>query len=262
MDDKLNDGHDRQDNCIKDQSEQQLKKMLERKVRRTAKDLLEMERLSEEIERNEACQQKSWTNRDTCEIEALLKEYESLRTESLNTVTNRSQIIVLGLAVIGAVYAGSMQIEDTVKDSNLVTLLFSGAIPIVTLIVLILWVGEAMRMKRVSEFLAGDVEAKINRKFGRLVLTLEQCLNTGILPRDERRGPSIIIFILLTANALLSPLIGLHLSGRNYAIIGTDPISALWIPWIIIGIVVGFILIHHKRFVGDKISTTTMQQGR
>lgn len=230
----------------------QLSSLLARKRFRTAQDIRTLAKLTDEMRRAKP------TDTDPgleSEIEVLLKEYESLRNESLSTITNRSQILVLGLAIIGAVFAGAMQIKDPAADWKLVTMLFSGAVPMITALVILLWVGEAMRMKRASDFLAGDVEPAINRRFGKLLLTWEQCLKTHIVERDMGLSPSTIIFFLLNLIVFSSPLIGVLMSGRGIALVGPRPMLELWIPWLFLMFIDGFLISKRRRITGNHEDT-------
>ena len=158
------------------------------------------------------------TSPDDAEFAALLAEYESLRQESMNTVNNRIQVLVFGAAAIAALVGGALTIDKPEEHKLLVWALFSLAVPIVYVFILLVWVSEATRSHRVGSFLAGDVEAKINAKLGRLVLCWEAALWTGALPRDERRGPSSVALAIIGVVAVSAPVFGL-------AVVNTD-----WLP--------------------------------
>ena len=51
-----------------------------------------------------------WDNKDSAELGALIAQYESLRKESLNSINNRVQILLLGLAAIGAIVGGTLYV--------------------------------------------------------------------------------------------------------------------------------------------------------
>lgn len=115
-----------------------------------------------------------------------------------------------------------------------------------------------MRMRRASDFIAGDIEAKINKKFGKLVLTYEQCLKTEILPRDKFFGPSAIIMFLLIMNSIVSPIIGVLLSGRDFIVFSASPIWIPLIPWFFILLIILFFLVQRKRIIADKVAFTAI----
>jgi hypothetical protein len=215
------------------EAEDELRALLAQAAVRGPQQYRRMSHLSALLDENVANSQRSWQSYDDAELQALLAEYSSLRLESLNTITTRAQTIVFGLAAVAALFAGPFALGDPAKQRNLTIAVFSGAVPIVSLLVLLVWVGEAMRMKRVSEYLASDIEARINRKFGRLVLAWEACLKTGVLPRDDRFGPSATILAVFFAFAVASPLIGVWVTETPVRLWSQgSPLWELWVPWI------------------------------
>jgi len=51
---------------------------------------------------------EGWGPGDSAELDALLAEYATLRQETMNTINNRTQILILGLAAIAALAGGSL----------------------------------------------------------------------------------------------------------------------------------------------------------
>ncbi len=145
------------------------------------------------------------------ELQAILAEYNTLRQESLETIKNRIQILTLGIGAIGAQIVGALSIAEPTKSKLLVVSLFSFAIPVTGAYILLLWIGEAIRAHRIGYYLAAECEARINRLFGELVVSWEASLWTGLLPRDELWGPSMIALALIGLITGLSPVIGIYL---------------------------------------------------
>jgi hypothetical protein len=159
--------------------------------------------------------EKGWTDFDTAEMSALLAEYGSLRQESMNTINNRVQILVLGFAAIAA-FAGAAVTSDRLsKDPFLVIAVFSGVIPLVCVFVFMVWLSEAIRSHRVGYHIASDVEARINAKLGRLAVTWETALWTGILKRDEKWGPSMMALAIVGALGALAPWCGVYVTNTG-----------------------------------------------
>jgi hypothetical protein len=152
-----------------------------------------------------------WTQGMDSELQALLAEYTSLRQESLETIKNRIQILTLGIGAIGAQIVGALSIAEPAKNKLLVVSLFSFSIPVTGVYIILLWVSEAIRSHRIGYYLASECEARINRLFGRLVVSWEASLWTGLLPRDELGGPSMVVLVMIGLISGLSPLIGLSL---------------------------------------------------
>lgn len=172
-----------------------------------------MARLSDDLRRDRANRE---TDTEDAEFVALLAEYDSLRQESMNTVNNRVQVLILGAAAIAALVGGALTIDKPEERKLLLWALFSLVVPLTCVFVLLVWVSEAVRAHRVGSFLAGDVEARINAKLGRLVLSWEAALWTGAVPRDERWGPSMMALGAIGVVGLAAPVLGIVLTGTRW----------------------------------------------
>ncbi|MDD8021080.1 MAG: hypothetical protein PHU81_07880 [Acidobacteriota bacterium] len=179
---------------------------------RTAIDYQRIASLSAELS-----QQKKgvWENKDRAELTALLAQYESLRKESLQTITNRVQTMLLGIAAIGALVGGTLTIEDPQLSRDIIYAVFSGAIPLVSVFILFVWISEALRSARVGYFLAADVESRINQKLGSFTMNWETGLWAGLQKRDEVWGPSMMAMMILGIISAASPWCGLLLVGEK-----------------------------------------------
>jgi hypothetical protein len=193
---------------------------------RTASDYAELTRLSANYRAPDTCVEGSWEEEDTAELTALIAEYDSLRQESMNTINNRTQILLLEVAAIGA-----LTIDNLPDKPVLVYTIFSGAIPLTCVFVFMVWLSEAIRSHRAGYFLAACTEAKINAKLGRLVISWEATLWTGKLPRDELFGPSMMALGVVGLLALAAPLFGLFLTRVDIGWTGR-PLLQLWIPYV------------------------------
>lgn len=194
-------------------------------------DYQRLARLTDDLY-NARLQDGNWSKKMECDLSALLAEYNSLRQESLETIKNRIQILTLGIGVIGAQIVGAIGIENPTKNKLLVVSLFSFAIPVTAAYILLLWVSEAIRSHRIGYYLASECEARINRLLGSLVLSWEAFLWTGILPRDEFGGPSMMAMLLIGIMSLMSPLIGLYLARPEMSM---KFVAALVFPYVVLG---------------------------
>ncbi len=210
----------------------QIRGILSLSKRRDIRDYQRLARLTDDLHMTYQ-QDDSWTKKMECELSALLSEYNSLRQESLETIKTRIQILTLGIGVSGAQIVGALGIENPTKNKLLVVSLFSFAIPVTAAYILLLWVSEAIRSHRIGYYLASECEARINRLLGSLVLSWEAFLWTGMLPRDELWGPSMIAMGLIGLMSLMSPLIGLYLAKPEMSV---RLIAALVFPYVVLGL--------------------------
>ena len=111
----------------------QLSTLLSLSRSRTKQDYRKLARLSARLKQR----QQQWDDSDTAELEALLAQYVSLREESMHTINNRVQIMMLGIAAIGAIVAGVLTIDNPAESKLLIFGIFSIAIPLVAVFVLL-----------------------------------------------------------------------------------------------------------------------------
>jgi hypothetical protein len=225
---------------------QRLRALLSLSHRRSRNDYRDLARLSAELAAHDVETDRKWEDHDRAELDALLAEYESVRQESMSTINNRTQIMILGLAAVAALVAGSLTLDDLSTNRTLVIAIFSGAIPLACVIVFLLWLSEATRSHRAGYFLASSVEARINAKLGRLAVTWEAALWTGFIPRDELFGPSMIALMVLGIFAVCAPPFGLFLVDTPIALHGR-PLYELWLPYLLLAVIGAYTLRHMKQ---------------
>lgn len=99
-------------------------------------------------------------------VDIMLEEYRTLRQESLDAMKNRNTILSFGLAVIGAVFTGSIVAHrnDAYSPASDFSLILM--IPAISILVLLMWLGEYERSQRAGEFLA-TLERRINEETSR-----------------------------------------------------------------------------------------------
>lgn len=139
-------------------------------------------------------------------LDIMLKEYETLRQESLDTMNNRSQIVSFGLATIGVIIAAAFSLDRAERSLSLNTLIFSAGIPSLSVLILYIWLGEVERMMRVGDYLRG-LEARINALADRqtALLQWEQWLRTST---KQMRYPYIVVIGLFFGLAFGAPVVG------------------------------------------------------
>jgi len=106
---------------------------------------------------------KALSDADKYIINIKIEEYKTLRAESLQSMANRNSILAFGLATLGLVFHAGV---STMPDQGFLAFsIFTLALPILSMLVLILWIGEAERMSRVGLYIK-QVEGEINQYFG------------------------------------------------------------------------------------------------
>jgi hypothetical protein len=112
-------------------------------------------------------------------LEIYLKEYEAIREEIVTTMNNRTQILAFGLATIGVLFNACISgYTDKPATSPFVSSFLFFGIPLISIFVLLLWLGEYSRMQRAGKFLE-RLEEQINREANRQLLTWEIKLDKG-----------------------------------------------------------------------------------
>ena len=106
-------------------------------------------------------------------VEIMLKEYETLRQESLEAIKNRNSVLAFGLAAISAIVAACVATVEAATETGaeaaahgVAIFALTALVPAVSLFVLVAWLGEHKRSRRVGTFLAG-LEERINEKAGK-----------------------------------------------------------------------------------------------
>jgi len=114
---------------------------------------------------------------------AALKEYDSLRTESLTAMKNQQSTLQFGTAVLGV----SLGLAFNVQDPKARFLAFSVLIPVLSLVFFILYAIEFGRMVRVGRYIDA-VERRINALFTNMEgpLGWEQWLEHNVGNRTPR----------------------------------------------------------------------------
>jgi hypothetical protein len=153
---------------------------------------------------------------------ALMTEYETLRRESLDSITHRTQIASFGLAGVGALFTAVALIQDFSAQSGLVIVLTSVAIPLSSALILVMWLGEFERMERAGCYLHW-LESRINDHLGTRSLAWESWLaegqarkpGPGTAAAERLKYPYFAVIGLFTLIGLGAPLAGGFLAGSE-----------------------------------------------
>jgi hypothetical protein len=94
-------------------------------------------------------------------ISIALEEYKTLRNESLNSMQTQQSTLRTGSAAIAVIMAAGFSLWTI--NELLPGIIFLGAVPILSYLILTIWMGEVYRMMRAGKHLCG-VENRINEK--------------------------------------------------------------------------------------------------
>lgn len=110
-------------------------------------------------------------------IDIIMEEYKTLRTEVAQSLSSRLQIMSYGLTIIG-VLIGSASFSTTKGFEQISALILTIAIPLISFLIISIWLSEAHRARRASLYLCG-LEIKINKICKEKVLNWETGLRNG-----------------------------------------------------------------------------------
>jgi hypothetical protein len=83
-------------------------------------------------------------------VELALEEYKALRAEVLTTMQTQQGTLTFGTAAVGILAAGGFNVW---KDELAATLVFLLALPLLSKLVVVIWMGEVVRMMRAGRHL-------------------------------------------------------------------------------------------------------------
>jgi hypothetical protein len=117
-------------------------------------------------------------------VQAALAEYEAHRAEVVAEGAAQQQILAFGAAAVGIVVAGAFNVWD---DRGVAAVAFMGAVPLLSLLVLVQWSGRTAAMMRVGAYLEAIEEAlRTATRAPGPVLTWESVLTTAATERSLR----------------------------------------------------------------------------
>jgi hypothetical protein len=84
-------------------------------------------------------------------VEPALHEYDALRAEVTTSLQTQHATLAFGSATLGLVAAGGFQLVD--RDPTSLALIFVVAVPLISLLIVTIWLGELARMMRAGRHL-------------------------------------------------------------------------------------------------------------
>ena len=149
-----------------------------------------------------------------------MEEYKSLRSECINSINAQQYTLNVGIAAISALMVSAVHLWEQVIVSQIIFLV---CIPLVSYLILLVWVGEIVRMMRAGYFIA-KIENKINKHLKmENVLSWENWLRSEDYkkthPKNINYYAIIILFILLSFLSIVTGNIRLYNMKIYYLII-------------------------------------------
>lgn len=135
-------------------------------------------------------------------IDIIIEEYKTLRIEVAQALSARLQIMSYGLTTIG-VLVGSASFATTKQFEQISALILTIAIPLISFLIINIWLSEAHRVRRASWYLWG-LEIKINSICNEKVLNWESGLRNGHKSLSLFKSHyywTILFFILIASSA-------------------------------------------------------------
>jgi hypothetical protein len=158
-------------------------------------------------------------------LQALLAEYDSLRHESLTSISNRIIVANFTFVALALILAALLTRTRPSAIVGIVSLLF---VPQVAKTGLLIWLGEYDRSQRVGNWLKG-VEQRINHVLGQEVMTWEGSLQH----QGTHMGyPYLATVLLLLGAGWASSLVGLFMIHQAI----TYPAVHRYLSWITAGL--------------------------
>jgi hypothetical protein len=138
------------------------------------------------------------------ELDLVKLEYQQIRQEVMQSMTNGNQIMTFGLATIGVVLYGLADSKNTALSYWILALF----LPMLTFLILSMWFSEQLRLARASYFLTGS-EKKIAALTGTDGLIEWECWLRDSANEDKARNrhfagaeySAIAIFIFLIVSS-------------------------------------------------------------
>jgi hypothetical protein len=154
------------------------------------------------------------------ELQTLLTEYNSLRTESLNAINNRVTIANFTFGALAIILAGLLAQRQPSLATGFVALLF---VPQIAKTGLLIWLGEYNRSQRAGKQLR-SIEARVNQVLDGSVMRWETSLASTSLHMGY---PYIATVLLLLGAGWSSSALGLIFVGAGLAR-SLSPTAIVW----------------------------------
>lgn len=170
-------------------------------------------------------------------LEVALEEYKTLREEILRSIDTQQTILRLGTAAAGIVPAVSVNFVDEEIPQGVLFLLFA---PLVSYLILIVWMGEVLRLIRAGAFLRG-LETRINAALERPALGWEYWAHQL---QEHGRAPvirSVEGFHMLGIVSMFS-LIALGSMAAGIAVLHGTSLAGWWLAALVAAAAVGTIV--------------------
>jgi len=182
------------------------------------------------------------------QVEVMLEEYRTLRQEVFTSMGTQQSILSFGTAALGILLAGAFNVFGEPLPAALIFLLF---VPLVSHLILVLWMTEVVRMLRAGYFLA-----RIERKVDELtdctdLLSWERWAHARPVPEEDPDDIRLVLrdvdrqsFQLVSAMLISIALGGIAIG--NYEITRMEEGRMVWIEVLNILAVVSSVFLAFK----------------
>ena len=141
-------------------------------------------------------------------IDAMLEEYKTLRTESLNSINNRITILLSSFTSLSIITSATVIAR---LPSLIVGVVLAIAVPTLAKTLAMVWLAEYRRSQRAGAALVA-LERRINEGIGRMSLTWESNLRSR---RMKISLPYTSTVVILLTIAYMSELLSLYYISRG-----------------------------------------------
>lgn len=141
-------------------------------------------------------------------IEALLKQYELIQNYTFNTIpASKNSILSFGLAILGAIFTGNIILLSTDKYSLISILIFLIILPLASVTIMFIWLGEIDRMMRAGAFLL-SLEEQINTESNEEIFNWEKYIR---LKKSLIMYPDIFALCVFLGTSFFSIIVSLFI---------------------------------------------------
>ena len=169
-------------------------------------------------------------------LEVMLKEYETLRREQAAALHHEHRLVSYGLVALALLGAGAVAILDAEPPPPLALGVLYYGMPVLASLILLLWVGQVDRGRRVSDYLVA-LEIDINDTLGKDALVWENYVRH----RKLLKYPDIAVIVFWLGVTVGAPLLGQQAAGP------WTLTTSLLVSWLLGAGVAVFVLIRFFR---------------
>jgi len=145
-------------------------------------------------------------------VEALLKQYELIQNYTFNTIpASKNSILSFGLAILGAIFTGNIILLSADKYALISILIFIIILPLSSMTIMFVWLGEVDRIMRAGAFLL-SLEKQINRESDEEIFNWEKYIR---FKKNSIMYPDIFALCIFLGTSFFSIIVSLFIPDTN-----------------------------------------------